>query len=301
MRSHQTRAVSSRWKRSADKSVSLSLGTTVERKTAKASAKFQSMMRACRCLTPFRRRTANTSAGHAAATARNGGVRSQRAALTATRRRARRRRSNCSRKPSSGSARSCRPQTARSRGGPHASLGGDARLGAAQGRARRPAPTEDGEVVFRHACKLGLEGIVSKRKGSPYRSGRSPDWLKMKNPAAPAVSRLRAPFGRPALPCRLPSPTELPCVATALIPSRSDALSCDPLLALKRMFVFEQLPERTENVKSLAMHWQRRHQLRHTMRRRARPRWRRSRRAGAEANSMRARQWRKDRASDAAR
>jgi bifunctional non-homologous end joining protein LigD len=29
---------------------------------------------------------------------------------------------------------------------------------------------------------MGLEGIVSKRKGSPYRSGRSPDWLKMKNP-----------------------------------------------------------------------------------------------------------------------
>jgi hypothetical protein len=32
---------------------------------------------------------------------------------------------------------------------------------------------------------LGLEGIVSKRKGSPYRSGHSPDWLKMKNPNAP--------------------------------------------------------------------------------------------------------------------
>jgi len=48
---------------------------------------------------------------------------------------------------------------------------------------------EDGEVVFRHVCKLGLEGIVSKRKGSPYRSGRSPDWLKMKNPDAPAVKR----------------------------------------------------------------------------------------------------------------
>jgi bifunctional non-homologous end joining protein LigD len=42
--------------------------------------------------------------------------------------------------------------------------------------------------LFRHACKLGLEGIVSKRK-SPYRSGRSPDWLKMKNPDAPAVKR----------------------------------------------------------------------------------------------------------------
>jgi hypothetical protein len=35
----------------------------------------------------------------------------------------------------------------------------------------------------------GLEGIVSKRKGSPYRSGPSPDWLKMKNPVAPAVKR----------------------------------------------------------------------------------------------------------------
>ena len=36
---------------------------------------------------------------------------------------------------------------------------------------------------------LGLEGIVSKRKGSSYRSGRSPDWLKMKNSDAPAVRR----------------------------------------------------------------------------------------------------------------
>jgi bifunctional non-homologous end joining protein LigD len=47
----------------------------------------------------------------------------------------------------------------------------------------------DGETIFRHACKLGLEGIVSQRKDSPYRSGRSPDWLKMKNPEAPAVKR----------------------------------------------------------------------------------------------------------------
>jgi bifunctional non-homologous end joining protein LigD len=47
----------------------------------------------------------------------------------------------------------------------------------------------DGETVFRHACKLGLEGIVSKRKDSPYHSGRSPDWLKMKNANAPAVKR----------------------------------------------------------------------------------------------------------------
>jgi bifunctional non-homologous end joining protein LigD len=48
---------------------------------------------------------------------------------------------------------------------------------------------EPGDVVFRHACKLGFEGIVSKRLGSRYRSGRSKDWLKFKNPEAPAVKR----------------------------------------------------------------------------------------------------------------
>jgi bifunctional non-homologous end joining protein LigD len=48
---------------------------------------------------------------------------------------------------------------------------------------------EDGEIVFREACKLGCEGIVSKRLGSPYRSGRSPHWVKVKNPKAPAVRR----------------------------------------------------------------------------------------------------------------
>jgi ATP-dependent DNA ligase len=47
----------------------------------------------------------------------------------------------------------------------------------------------NGAAVFHHACKLGAEGIVSKRLGSRYRSGRSPDWLKFKNPEAPAVKR----------------------------------------------------------------------------------------------------------------
>jgi len=47
----------------------------------------------------------------------------------------------------------------------------------------------DGEIIFKHACKLGCEGIVSKRLGSPYRSGGSPHWVKIKNPAAPAVKR----------------------------------------------------------------------------------------------------------------
>jgi bifunctional non-homologous end joining protein LigD len=47
----------------------------------------------------------------------------------------------------------------------------------------------DGPTVFAHACKLGLEGIVSKRKNSRYSSGRSPHWIKSKNPNAPAVKR----------------------------------------------------------------------------------------------------------------
>ena len=43
--------------------------------------------------------------------------------------------------------------------------------------------------VFAHACKMGLEGVASKRKDLAYRSRRSPDWLKMKNSDAPAVKR----------------------------------------------------------------------------------------------------------------
>src|ERR1700752_5234170 len=48
---------------------------------------------------------------------------------------------------------------------------------------------EDGAIVFREACRLGCDGIVSKRLGSPYRSGRSAHWVKVKNPKAPAVRR----------------------------------------------------------------------------------------------------------------
>jgi bifunctional non-homologous end joining protein LigD len=50
---------------------------------------------------------------------------------------------------------------------------------------------EDGTSVYRAACELGCEGVVSKRLGSPYRSGRSKYWVKVKNPKAPAVTRER--------------------------------------------------------------------------------------------------------------
>jgi len=50
---------------------------------------------------------------------------------------------------------------------------------------------EDGELIFKHACRMGLEGIVSKRRDFPYRSARSKCWLKIKNPASPAMLRVQ--------------------------------------------------------------------------------------------------------------
>ena len=48
-----------------------------------------------------------------------------------------------------------------------------------------------GADVFRHACAMGLEGIVSKRLTAPDRSGPSRDWIKIKNPNSPAMIRHR--------------------------------------------------------------------------------------------------------------
>ena len=47
----------------------------------------------------------------------------------------------------------------------------------------------EGAFLYKHACVLGCEGIVSKWLGSPYHSGRVDHWVKIKNPAAPAVRR----------------------------------------------------------------------------------------------------------------
>jgi bifunctional non-homologous end joining protein LigD len=63
--------------------------------------------------------------------------------------------------------------------------------GAAAGLQLGEHTDQPGDVVFAHACKLGCEGTVSKRLGSKYRRGpnKCPDWIKVKNPAAPAVRR----------------------------------------------------------------------------------------------------------------
>src|SRR3954454_20116142 len=44
------------------------------------------------------------------------------------------------------------------------------------------ALTGDGAAIFRHACALPLEGIISKRIGSRYVSCRTRAWLKTNNP-----------------------------------------------------------------------------------------------------------------------
>jgi ATP-dependent DNA ligase len=47
----------------------------------------------------------------------------------------------------------------------------------------------DGKEIFEHVCKMGLEGIVSKRRDSPYVSGRATCWIKVRNPASAAMLR----------------------------------------------------------------------------------------------------------------
>jgi bifunctional non-homologous end joining protein LigD len=65
--------------------------------------------------------------------------------------------------------------------------------------ARRPegifvSDFEQGEIgpeLFVQACKFGLEGMVSKRRDRPYRAGRSPDWIKVKNRSHPSLDRVK--------------------------------------------------------------------------------------------------------------
>ena len=52
----------------------------------------------------------------------------------------------------------------------------------------------DGAVIFEHACKLGLEGIVCKRIDLPYRPGPSKSWIKVKNKKHPAMLRVKEAF-----------------------------------------------------------------------------------------------------------
>jgi bifunctional non-homologous end joining protein LigD len=53
------------------------------------------------------------------------------------------------------------------------------------------APFEQGEIgpdLFRHACLMGPEGLVSKHRESRYRAGRFGRWIKVKNQSHPALA-----------------------------------------------------------------------------------------------------------------
>jgi ATP-dependent DNA ligase len=79
-------------------------------------------------------------------------------------------------------------------------VGGDARglnalllrLGRECGILFNEHIAEDGPVVFTHACRLGAEGIASKRVDGTYQSGRCPVWIKVRNPDSAAVQRERS-------------------------------------------------------------------------------------------------------------
>ena len=56
------------------------------------------------------------------------------------------------------------------------------------------APFEQGEIgldLFRAACRMGLEGMVSKRADRAYRAGRCNHWIKVKNRKHRAYRRVR--------------------------------------------------------------------------------------------------------------
>jgi bifunctional non-homologous end joining protein LigD len=48
-----------------------------------------------------------------------------------------------------------------------------------------------GPRLFEQACKMGLEGIVSKRRDRSYKAGRCKDWVKVKNPKSAAMTRAK--------------------------------------------------------------------------------------------------------------
>ena len=67
---------------------------------------------------------------------------------------------------------------------------------------------EQGEIgpdLYRQACLLGLEGLVSKHRDRPYRAGRSPHWIKVKNPKSPAIVGAKDIKRSPSARCAIPA------------------------------------------------------------------------------------------------
>jgi hypothetical protein len=60
--------------------------------------------------------------------------------------------------------------------------------GSSETGVRSAAPNS--RRMFKNVGQVSVDSIVAKRRDRPYRSGRSPDWIKVKNPNAPAATRL---------------------------------------------------------------------------------------------------------------
>jgi ATP-dependent DNA ligase len=95
--------------------------------------------------------------------------------------------------------------------------------------ARRPEgifvnPFERGEIgpdLFRVACNMGLEGLVSKRRDRPYQAGRSKHWVKVKNRKHPAMDRVMESFhGDAGLSLRQPPEDDLVLIASRMFAAR---------------------------------------------------------------------------------
>lgn len=72
-----------------------------------------------------------------------------------------------------------------------------ARLLARRAEGIHAAPFELGEIgpdLFRAACDMGLEGLVSKHRERTYGPGRCMHWVKVKNPGHPAYRRVQDQF-----------------------------------------------------------------------------------------------------------
>ncbi|MHC2399062.1 bifunctional non-homologous end joining protein LigD [Bradyrhizobium barranii subsp. barranii] len=69
-----------------------------------------------------------------------------------------------------------------------------ARLLVRRPEAIQAAPFEQGEIgpdLFRAACRMGLEGLVSKHRERAYRAGRCDHWVKVKNRDHPGYGRVK--------------------------------------------------------------------------------------------------------------
>jgi hypothetical protein len=100
-----------------------------------------------------------------------------------------------------------------------------------------------GDVVFEHACKMGLEGIVSRRLGSRYRSGRTSDWLKFtRTRQRPRWASARLPLQRRTIGRLVTANSSLDAGTLQAIDEEAAALRPDARRAFMASAALEKIP-----------------------------------------------------------